>query len=254
MKAEMSPSGPKVSVILTAWCRPQHLEEQVERVLNQSILPHEIVLWYNSPPKRLGFLERRQMVSFKNDRYVKKIVCDHNFGIIPRFAIASSMEGDYVCIFDDDTMPGPHWFENCLQYTDSEQVICGTIGLRYLSKTEMKTEKPRMGWEAMNPRLEYVDTVGHSWFFRREWARYFWDQEPFLRTFGEDIHFCAMLQRHGIRVACPPHPENDRSLWGSVKPDLGVDKVAISCSSNRSADFWNVVKYEIEQGYKPVLL
>jgi hypothetical protein len=244
----------KISVILTAWCRPQYLEEQVERILDQSIRPHEVILWYNSPPKKLGFLERKQLVSFKNDKYVKKIICDYNFGIIPRFSMASCMEGEYVCIFDDDTMPGERWFENCLSYVDSKNVMCGTIGLRFLSSNELNTEKPRMGWEAMNTHLECVDVVGHSWFLRREWARYFWDEEPLLRSFGEDIHFCAMLQRYNIGVACPPHPENDRSLWGSVKPERGVDKVAISCSSDKSKEFWQVVRHEIERGYKPILL
>jgi glycosyltransferase involved in cell wall biosynthesis len=246
--------NPKISVILTAWLRPQYLEEQVERILNQSIPPHDIVLWYNCPPKRFGLLERKQMVSFKNDRYVKKIICDHNFGIIPRFSMAACMEGEYVCIFDDDTMPGNRWFENCLAFVDSEKVLCGTIGLRYLSRTELKTEKPRMGWEGMNANLEYVDLVGHSWFFRREWAKYFWDEDPVIRDFGEDIHFCAMLQRYGIRVACPPHPQEDKTLWGSVHPERGIDKVAISCSSDKSDLYWQAVKNEINNGYNPILL
>jgi hypothetical protein len=234
--------------------RPQYLEEQVERVLNQTVPPYELVLWYNAPPKKLGLLERKQLVTFRKDRFVKKIVCDHNFGIIPRFSLASCLAGEYVCIFDDDTMPGKRWFENCLEYVDAEKAICGTIGLRYLSRTELKTEKPRMGWEGMNEQIAFVDLVGHSWFFRREWARFFWDEEPVLRSFGKDIHFCAMLQRHGVRAACPPHPAADRSLWGSVKPERGVDRVAISCSEDRSADFWKVVKTEIERGYKPTLL
>jgi len=246
--------NPTVSVILTAWMRPQYIEEQVERILSQSISPTEIILWYNSPPKKFSFIERKQRVSFKNDKYVKKIICDYNFGIIPRFTLASCLEGEYICIFDDDTMPGEKWLENCLEYTDKKKVICGTIGLRYLSKTELVTQKPRMGWEAMNTELEYVDLVGHSWFFRREWAKHFWDDEPLLRTFGEDIHFCSMLQRHGIGVACPPHPVNNKSLWGSVKPNFGIDGVAISCSSDKSKEFWQVVKYEIEKGYTPILL
>lgn len=243
-----------ISVILTAWCREQYLEEQVERVLSQTVRPREVILWYNAPPKKMGIFERKQLVSFKNDKYVKKIICDHNFGIVPRFSFASSLKSDYVCIFDDDTMPGERWFENCLNYVDSERVLCGTIGLRYLSKTAIKTETPRMGWEAMNESLEYVDLVGHSWFFRRHWARYFWDEDPVSYSFGEDIHFCAMLQRHGIRSACPPHPRGDKSLWGSVKPERGVDKVAISCSSDKSEEFWRVVKHEIERGYQPILL
>ena len=245
---------PAISVILTAWMRPQYLEEQVERVLNQTVPPCEVVLWYNAPPKKLGFIERKPLVSFKNDRFVRKIVCDHNFGIIPRFTLASCLEGDFVCIFDDDTLPGERWFENCLNYVDAEKVLCGTIGLRYLSRTELKTQKPRMGWEGMNEKLEFVDLVGHSWFFRRHWAKYFWDEEPVLRTFGEDIHFCAMLQRRGIRTACPPHPPGNRSLWGSVKPERGVDRVAISCSEDRSADYWTVVRTEMERGYNPILL
>lgn len=244
----------KISVIITAWRRPQYLEEQVERILNQTLRPREIILWYNAPPKKLGIFERKQLVSFKNDKYVKKIICDYNFGIIPRFTLASCLESEYVCIFDDDTMPGERWFENCLNHVESEQALCGTIGLRYLSKTELQTEKPRMGWEGMNEKLEYVDLVGHSWFFRREWAKYFWDEDPVSYTFGEDIHFCAMLQRHGIRSACPPHPHSDKSLWGSVKPERGVDKVAISCGSDKSVEFWQVVKHEIERGYKPILL
>lgn len=244
----------KISVILTAWMRPQYLEEQVERVLNQSVPPHEIILWYNQPPKRLGLIERKQRVTFRNDRQVKKIICDFNFGIIPRFTLAACLEGDYVCIFDDDTMPGERWFENCLNYVDSEQCLLGTIGLRYLSPDELKTEKPRMGWEGKNRDLEFVDLVGHSWFFRRQWAPFFWDEEPLIRNFGEDIHFCAMLQRHGIRAACPPHPEDDRSLWGSVKPERGMDDVAISCSSDRSGDYLRVVQYEIQKGYRPILL
>lgn len=245
---------PKISVILTAWQRPQHLEEQVDRILSQTVATHEIVLWYNQPPKALGIFEKKQLLSFRNAGKVKKIVCDHNFGIIPRFAMASAMEGDYVCIFDDDTMPGKRWFENCLRYVDSEKAMCGTIGLRFLSKTEPKTQAPRMGWDGCNEQIEFVDLVGHSWFFRREWARYFWDMEPAIRSFGEDIHFCAMLQRHGIRVACPPHPKSDKSLWGSVKGKLGVDRVAISSNKDRSKDYALVLRHEVETGFRLMLL
>ena len=244
---------PKISVILTAWQRPQHLEEQVERILSQTIPAHEIILWYNQPPKALGFFEKKQLLDFRNADKLKKIVCDYNFGIIPRFAMASAMEGEYVCIFDDDTMPGARWFENCLRYVDSENTMCGTIGLRFLSRTEPKTQAPRMGWDACNEQIEFVDLVGHSWFFRREWACYFWNLEPVTRTFGEDIHFCSMLQRHGIRAACPPHPKGDMTLWGSVKGELGVDRVAIS-SKDRSKDYADVLKYEIHNGYRLMLI
>ena len=250
-----TPHQPSISVILTAWNRPQYLEEQVAAVLSQSIPPKEIVLWYNQPTKKLGLFQKKQKLDFANASKVRKIICDYNFGIMPRFTLAACLEADYVCIFDDDTLPGKQWFENCLRYVDRDKVILGTIGLRYLSldNQNVQTEKPRMGWEGRNETLEYVDLIGHSWFFRREWAKYFWEEEPVVRTFGEDIHFCAMLQRHGIRSACPPHPESNREIWGSLKPERGIDKVAIS-SKDRAGDYHKVVSHEVARGFKPMVM
>jgi cellulose synthase/poly-beta-1,6-N-acetylglucosamine synthase-like glycosyltransferase len=244
-----------ISVILTAWNRPQYLEEQVQAILSQTIIPREVVLWYNQPSKKLGIIERKQLLNFKGAESVRKIICDYNFGIIPRFSMASCLEGDYICIFDDDTIPGNRWFENCLQYVDKEKSILGTIGLRFLSKDHypVLTQKPRMGWEGKNEDLEFVDLVGHCWFFHRNWAKYFWTEEPLIRSFGEDLHFCAMLQKHGIRTACPPHPASDKSLWGSLYPDRGIDNVAIS-AKDRSRDYYNVLLYEISKGFRPILL
>lgn len=59
----------------------------------------------------------------------------------------------------------------------------------------------------------------------------------------------GMLQRHGIRVACPPHPKSDTSLWGSVKGQLGKDRVAIS-NKDRSKEYGEVLRYEIKNGYR----
>jgi hypothetical protein len=244
-----------ISVILTAWNRPQYLEEQVQAVLSQTVEPLEIVLWYNQPSRRLGLLQPKPLLNFNHAAKVKKIVCDHNFGIIPRFLIAGALQGEYVCIFDDDTIPGRGWFENCLRYADSERCLLGTIGLRLLSAEDfpVRTQKPRMGWEGCNAALEFVDFVGHSWFFKRRWIRHFLMEEPPLSNFGEDIHFCAMLQKNGIRAACPPHPAADRSLWGSLYPERGLDRVAIS-ARNRDRDYHTVVRHEITQGFKPLLL
>ncbi len=246
---------PSISVILTAWNRPKYLEEQVQAILAQSVSPVEIVLWYNQPSKKMGLIKQRHQLDFKAAKHVKTILCDGNFGIFPRFAIAPCLSGEYICIFDDDTLPGPRWFENCLRYVDAEKCLVGTIGLRYVTidNGKVETEKPRMGWEGQNERLEFVDLVGHCWFFRKEWMKYFWIETPFSMTFGEDIHFCAMLARHGIRSACPPHPANNKDLWGSLKPERGIDRVAIS-AKDRSKEYLAIVQHEINQGFRPILL
>lgn len=249
-------SNPKISVILTAWMRPQYLEEQVNAVLSQTVKPSEVILWYNQPSKRFAIWKRKHFLEFKNSEHVRQIICNYNFGIMPRFALAACLESEYVCIFDDDTIPGDKWFENCLEYVDKEKCLLGTIGLRYVSLENKcaQVERPRMGWEGENEELEFVDLVGHCWFFRREWTKYFWIEGPLLRTFGEDIHFCAMLQRHGIRSGCPPHPKSDISLWGSLYPERGIDRAGISCAADHSEEFYNVVSYEISKGFKPMLI
>jgi hypothetical protein len=244
-----------ISVILTAWNRPQYLAEQVEAVWSQTVKPLEVVLWYNQPSSKLGLIRGKHLLALNHSERVKKIICDHNFGITPRFALASCLDGDYICIFDDDTIPGQRWFQNCMEYIEKENCLLGTIGLRFLSAEDfpVHTQKPRMGWEARNEHLEFVDVAGHCWFFKRPWAKYFWLEEPLLKTFGEDIHFCAVLKKHGVRSACPPHPDGDRSLWGSLHPERGIDRVAIS-SKNRDQDYYNVLRYEIANGFQPMLL
>ena len=104
-----------ISVILTAWMRPQYLEEQVEAVWSQSVKPGEVILWYNQPSKKFGVWNQRHFLEFKNSKHVRQIICNHNFGIVPRFALAACLDSEYVCIFDDDTIPGRRWFENCLR-------------------------------------------------------------------------------------------------------------------------------------------
>jgi hypothetical protein len=64
-----------------------------------------------------------------------------------------------------------------------------------------------------------VDIVGHSWFFEKDWLKYFVREEPQVYdkiSNGEDVHFSFMLQKYAnIPTLVPPHPTSDTSLWGS---------------------------------------
>lgn len=84
----------KISAVLTAWMRPQYLEKQVDAVMSQSVRPSEVVLWYNLPKNRLLARKRKHFLEFKGSEKIQRIICSHNFGIIPRFALAACLESE----------------------------------------------------------------------------------------------------------------------------------------------------------------
>lgn len=191
-----------ITVILNKYKRD--LSPVYEAVCDQSVAPADILIWDNS---------------------------QKNFGVWARFAYALNARTKYVCVFDDDTIPGKRWLENCLTTMKTHRGMLGTIGV--LCQDENYFNHTRVGWANPNEETTQVDLVGHSWFFEREWLSSFWRELPptdFSYLCGEDMHFSYTIQKYlGLNTYVPPHPPNDKELWGSLKGwELGVDEHAIS--------------------------
>ena len=149
-----------------------------------------------------------------------------NLGVWARFAYALNVETKYVCIFDDDTIPGRKWLENCLDTIKTHRGLLGTVGLLYTIPAPPNPNSSyfenyvRFGWPHNNTRVQEVDLVGHSWFFEREWLSAYWRElpDPKYKTCGEDMHFSFMIQKYlGLKTYVPPHPPEDKEMWGSIK-------------------------------------
>ena len=136
-------------------------------------------------------------------------------------------------VFDDDTIPGKRWIENCIATFRKKPALMGTVGLVYDSNMHYMQHR-RFGWPSPNESAVEVDIVGHSWFFKTEWLKYYWfetERLSGLEFCGEDMHFSYALQRRGIPTVVPPHPPSDRSLWGSLKgmeEGTGLEAISIS--------------------------
>lgn len=206
-----------ISVILTQYKRPHLHKLQVEAIRSQSVKPAEIFCWVNSCNR-----------SFIRVEGVSYILCEANWKFHGRFALSMLCQTKYVAIFDDDIIPGPKWFESCLDYV--EYGILGSSGIRL----------PRSGYRphvkvghngTHSTCLEKVNLVGHSWFSNKQFLRNIWREEPLSWDNGEDIQLAALSQIHsGVGCYVPPHPENDTSVWGCL-PEyrlLGDDRVATS--------------------------
>ena len=202
-----------ITVILTAYRRAEYLAEQIAALRNQTVVPDEIWVWSNRSEDDLID------VSLLADRV---IVSNTNFLFWGRFALASLVRTEYVAFFDDDILPQPKWFENCLNTIRAgHDGILGGSGV-LLPEEGGYSSKNKAGWNGFqSSNVTEVDLVGHAWFMRKAYVKYMWVEEPEYWDNGEDIHLSYMALKHGsIKTLVPPHPQNDQSMW-SCRPDFG---------------------------------
>lgn len=210
-----------VTVIFNGYKRPHTLKEQYDAMERQTIKPTFNFYWQNSVDG----------VSYDSNTASKCVsaFCNANFGVWSRFYYALNARTNWVCIFDDDTIPGSQWLENCINTYSKHPGLLTTIGV-IVNHADYGFEK-RIGWDNPNEETELVDFGGHSWFFHRDMLTYFCRELPPMDhhfSVGEDIHFSHMLQKYSpYKTWVPPHPISNREMWGSLKGwEHGGDSVA----------------------------
>ena len=215
-----------ITAIINIFKREHILEHQISAIREQSIPPKSIVIWNNGNKKV-------DLNKYKNDPFFKVFDCDYNSGVWTRFIISQVADSEYICIFDDDTIPGRNWFYNCMNCMLHKEALYGTIGVIFKDSNNYDVYR-RYGWDGNNNGNNTVpkpvDIVGHSWFFKKDWVSYFLREPPKINEYfcvGEDMTFSFMLQKYAnIPTYVPPHPSNDLSLFGSIPKtawDYGCD-------------------------------
>lgn len=205
-----------ITAILTVYNRSSTLLNQIQRLHAQTKPPQEIWIWKNQSDTT----DAKQIENLLKVRReypdIKVIDCLYNFKYHGRFAIANLVRTEYVAILDDDMFPEPKWFENCLKSIETHNGIMGGMGVR-LSGRKGYSHHQKFGWQNnRSSRVEKVDICCQSWFFRKQWLKYMWLEEPLTWENGEDIHFSYLAKKHGnIQSYVPPHPISDTGMWSS---------------------------------------
>lgn len=233
-----------ITAILTGYNRGQYLEEQLESIKAQTISPDEIMLWYNKGSQPQYYLKEVGKAAY----------CTYNFSFFSRFAFAFLAKSEYIAIFDDDTIPGTKWFENCLKTMETHPGIMGTAGI--VLQGNYYHPHHKIGWASPKQIITEVDLVGHAWFFKKEWLQYIWKEEPYSYDNGEDIHFSYMAQKYGgIKTYVPIHYYEDHETWGSLKAiAYGSDEFSSWKISNHGALRNEIVYNAVDNGWKPLYL
>jgi len=176
-----------ITAIINIYKRPHTIDIQLDAIRSQTIPPSCIFIWNNG--------NKTDLTKYKNMKDVRVFDNNFNFGVWSRFLIGFLAPTEYVCIFDDDTVPGVRWFENCLASMKKRTALYGTIGVIF-KDLDRYIHLKRYGWDGPCESSTPVDIVGHSWFFRKEWLNYFVREEPQVYnkiSNGEDIHFSFMF-------------------------------------------------------------
>jgi hypothetical protein len=248
---KVKPPLSDITVILNVYKRPHTLKQQLEAVKSQTLSPAKIIIYQNRADNSSVYEIPQEI---REDKSITIIESSENFGVWARFAIGLLAKTTYVCIFDDDTIPGKKWFENCYNTILEINGLLGTIGVIFQPSSDRYIIKNRHGWGNPNENIERVDIVGHSWFFKREWLAQLWSIVPdysFMDVSGEDMGFSYALQKIGINTYVPPHPKDDLEMYGSI-PDsawkYGMESHAISM--NQWSKFDKMYKFYREKGFK----
>lgn len=249
---------PTITTILNLYKRPGYLKEQVEAIRAQNIPSTEIWLWVNNHDIWYEESEIDIVNLVSSCKFDRIITSTYNHKYHGRFAWALLAETDYVAVFDDDTIPGPNWFGNCLESFEKNPGLYGGVGIEL--QGPYYVHGIRHGWPSNNEESVEVDLVGHAWFFPQEYAKYMWYEKPLTFENGEDIHFSYCLQKYsGIKTYVPPHPIKDLSMSSSRKAwDYGADNKASSNGSldKTIMDFYSerdqqIIEY-LNSGWKPL--
>ena len=249
MKRLRTKKPSQISVVLNAYRRLEHFESQLLAVENQSIAPEKIYVWHNSEADSAGALEA-------SSRYTL-IRASENFGVWARFAFALNIKTPFVCVFDDDTIPGPRWLENCVESMEKIEGVYGARGVIFDSD-KFYFPHSDVGWANPNEEITLVDLIGHCWFLKTEWLHAFWSHpmgSSFSNLAGEDMHLAFTLQKlRGIHCFVPPHPRDNRDLWGNlVANDIGGDSNALSKTDDAYRRMDEYFQYYVQNGWKLIV-
>ena len=90
-------SDKKITVILNGYKRPHALKAQIQALKNQTVKPDMVMFWQNK--------DSDEVFDYSLLSNCVVTINNANFGVWARFAYALNATTEYVCVFDDDTIP-----------------------------------------------------------------------------------------------------------------------------------------------------
>lgn len=246
-----------VTAVCTLYKRPESLVKQINALERQSLLPKQIFLYQDG----IAEYYKIQMLETLSSKFANIKIANKNTGVWERFRFAREAQTPYVCIFDDDTIPGSSWLENCHFHMMRRKGIYGTNGIVMTTETDYPFGGHfHVGWNGPVSECTEVDFVGHAWFTKTRYLDYMFEGTERFQNFkytGEDMCLSVKAKEKGIRTYVPPHPNSDKSLWGSTPifgDAFGNTAEALSFNMDNLENMQKAVKAFEADGWHPMFV
>lgn len=229
--AEQVGAAPRidVTVVLSAFTRPALLEAQVDALRKGTRIPATVMVLAAADAPVADALAA-------GSPWVEHGPLPHNLYGIPttpweRFFVAQNVSTKYVCILDDDCVPGAGWLEACVDAMehglDAVIAACGhrlgEDGCIVASRGPVFHPSGTVVADDLGDAelAALVDVGDLGWFFKTEWmtglaASSLVNQPPY----GWQLHACAALLLDQDPVPTVVLPYTHPDTWGALRPPM----------------------------------
>lgn len=221
----------------------------MDGLLAQTIKPQKIIVWVNRHNDK-KFDRNELEYKYKN---VLVLESNENLGCYARFTACHLATTPYVMIFDDDTIPGPRWAEQCASvFQQYPNAVLGSRGIRLISNTYTPSQALDTSNGPING-LVPCDIIGHCFIIPKNHVNYMFAQPVPDWTNGEDIQLCAQASIAGHPVFVVPQPTKE--TFASQKRELGNTSDRLSGGNpNHYKVRSELVRYWTAKGWKPLFM
>lgn len=211
-----------ISVVTQTYLRPVNFERQLEAINSQTIEPHQVLV---------GHLKGEKSDQFPSEKL--DIIYDQDPGMKAKFITAACVKEntDFICVLDDDVIPGRKALENLINSFEKKPGVYGALGFNirkdmYDEHCAGREEPPK----GQHETIQEVDYVGQAWFFPYHYLEYFFSERPpvDVKSGSDDIWFSFKAwDEENIKSYVPPHPPDDKEMWFAkgmepVSPDVAL--------------------------------
>lgn len=217
MRQEPSVRREDVTVIISLFERPAYLRRQLQALYNQTVQPMELVLWANAGE----VAQDAKVLSSVPGTVVRS---NTNHGAWPRFREGLAAKSMYVCLLDDDTLPGPRWLEaaiNRIRIAEQDPEggpIC-VAAMGEIFRTDNPDDRMILGPQSPRDEEMEVDIGRQGWVFNRELLRAVVANPSFGDgRHGWEFHLAACLQMQNVLTVVLPYEQGNTEQWGMLEP------------------------------------
>lgn len=206
-----------VTVYLNCFERPEFFRRQLQALRAQSVQPAHVVTLVN--PGSVNQDERAL-----SGAQVMMVRTNVNLGPWFRFTMALEAPTKYVCILDDDTLPGPRWLEAAIQRLEAEESALehsGDVGGLCVAATgqvyrsDSAADHYSVGPHSPREEELAVDVGGQGWVLRKDMllAAAALPRQGNGRL-GWALHLAAALQLRDVLTIVLPYDPHNKEAWG----------------------------------------